>query len=94
MYLTEIGALFTDRKVSFLIGAPKQSGIIHVFRIGIVRFLSTKGHPEEIIRFFAFVQHLQTYPWLLTVLNLIITTNTSANQGDTRQREERYNIRY
>jgi len=56
--LTKVCTLLGHRIIASLIGAPKESRIIHIIRIRIVWLATAKRHPKEILRLVALVQYL------------------------------------
>lgn len=57
--LAEIGTLFRDSEVTFLIRATEEASVTHVFSRFFVPFATADSDPKEVFRFFAFSNHLK-----------------------------------
>lgn len=60
--LTEVRTLLGNDKVPLLVGAPEQTGVLHVIGVRVIRFPTTERHPEEVVGLLALGEHLQTHP--------------------------------
>lgn len=56
--LTEVGTLLCHRVVATLVGAAKQSRVVHVLRIMVVWLATAQCHPKEVLRLVALVEYL------------------------------------
>lgn len=59
--LTEVGTFLGHRVVATLVGAAKQSCVVHILRIMVVWLATAQCHPKEVLRLVALVEYLWTW---------------------------------